>query len=209
MKTFPRFCIAGLVGVVSTGAAMASTLVNFDASGITAFTDVTTQYAAQGVTFSGVTDAGSSVNIEAADNSVFGDVNAFSSPNVLSDFYGGNAGNRAHIMEINFTTPASGISFEYNPAGSLGSGTVFDVYNAAHVLVNSFSDPSAIGDGVWYLESVPNVNVSEVDIVNPTPGWGHYIDDLRFTSSVPDGGMTLGLLGSALTALACLRRKLA
>lgn len=197
---------------LAVGAVHASTVVNFDAPGIGTLTDVTTQYAADGVTFGGVDWSGNPVNIEAADSSLYSDVNPTSPPNALSDFYGGNTGNRAEIMKIDFTSGATGVSFEYNPAGPLGVNTVFNVYGPSG-LVDSFSDSSASGDGVYYLETIPaNVGlVDEVDIVSPTAGWGHYIDDLTFSAasgSAPDGGTTVGLLGMAFAGMAAVRRKL-
>ena len=163
------------------------TLVNFDLAGISAFTDVTTQYAAQGVTFYGLTAAGTQVNIEAANDTVFNDINAYSAPNVLSDIYGGSSANRAQTMVIVFSSPASGISFRYNPAGASGSATVFQAYSASGALLGSFSDPNATGDGVWYLETIPFANVGKVEIQAPSAGWGHYIDDLTFTPGSPGG----------------------
>jgi len=208
-----KFCIASLVGVLSIGAAHASTFIDFNAPGIFALTDVTTQYAAQGVTFAGVTDGGATVNLEAANDSLFGDVNALpGSPNVLANFFGGSAANRARVMEINFTSPASGISFEYNPAGILGVNTVFDVYNTSHILVDSFSDSTANVGGLWYLETIPGSDIGQVDIVNPQSGWGLYIDNLQFTESaagVPDSATTLSLLGLAIAAMAGQRKKMA
>jgi hypothetical protein len=214
MNSMSKFGIIVLAVVLSLGAAQARTFIDFNAPGISALTDVTTQYAAQGVTFSGVTDGGTTVNIEAFNDTYFyTDVNALpGSPNVLANYYGGSINNRAHIMQINFASPASGVSFEYNPAGTgTGVNTVFDVYNAAHTLVDSFSDPSATGDGIWYLETIPNADVSQVDIVSPQSGWGQYIDNLEFTEdppNVPDSGTTLALLGTALAAMTGLRKKL-
>ncbi|MGD0413682.1 MAG: hypothetical protein ABSC18_18490 [Verrucomicrobiota bacterium] len=181
MKPINNCCVAILAGLLTMTASAAQTVVNFDLASITAFTDVTSQYAAQGVTFYGLTAAGAQVNIEAANDSVFGDIDAFSPPNVLSDYYGGSSANRAQTMVIVFSTPASGISFEYNPAGAAGSSTVFQAYNSSGALLGSFSDPNATGDGVWYLETIPYANVAKVEIQAPSAGWGHYIDNLTFS----------------------------
>jgi len=208
------FCIASLVGVLSMGTAYAGgdPFIDFNAPGLGFLTDITTQYAAEGVTFSGVAWGGGAVTLQTFNNSYFSDVNALApSPNVLSDYYGGSPYTRAQTIQINFTSPASDVSFEYNPAGYLGADTVFDVYNTSDVLVDSFSDPNATGDnGNWYLETIPGSDVGQVDIVAPTEGWGHYVDNLQFTesASAPDGGMTLGLLGTAFAAMAGLRKKL-
>jgi hypothetical protein len=162
--------------------------VNFDARGISAYTNVTTQYAAQGVTFSGLSDSGKTVEIEAVNDSVFNDVDAYSSPNVLSDYYGHSTANRAKVIVINFTSPANNINFEYNPAGPEGYLTAFKAYNPAGKLVDQFSDTNATGDGIWYLESFPDTNVGKIEIVAPAPGWGHYIDNLQFSLGSPGFG---------------------
>jgi hypothetical protein len=208
MNTINKFGIASLACALSMGTAQA-TLITFDDQGFTALQDVTTQYASEGVTFSGVTDGGTTVNIEAANNGLFGDVNPYSPPISLSNFYGGSAGNRAHIMQIDFTSAASDVSFYYNPAGSSGVNTVFNVYDTAHNLLSSTSDPNASGDGVWYLETFNDANIGEVDIVSPIPGWGHYIDNLQFTSAaVPEASTTsAGIAGLGLAGFALLRRR--
>lgn len=175
-------------------------LITFDDPGITVLQPVTTQYAAEGVTFSGVDWSGNPVALDAANNTLYNDVDAYSPPNVLSDFYGGSVGNRAQIMQINFSSPASGISFYYNPAGYLGANTVFNAYNSSGTLIASFSDPNATGDGVWYLESIGVTGVSWLDIVSPGVGWGHYIDNLQFTEVVPEPssmGLLFGICGLA------------
>jgi hypothetical protein len=193
MNPKSTFCIASLAAVLLTSAASAQTLVNFDSPDIIALTDVTTQYIADGVTFSGVTDSGAVVNIEAADTNLFSDVNPFSPPNVLSDYYDDDKFNRARLMVINFSGSASGISFEYNPAGPKGSNTVFEVYDPSGNLVDSFSDTNATRVGVWYFESIPDTNVGQVVIVAPQSGWGHYIDNLVFTLAPLVGSLQVAI----------------
>jgi hypothetical protein len=114
-------------------------------------------------------------------------------------------------MQINFLTPASGISFLYNPAGSSGVNTLFNFYSPGGVLLASFTDPAASGDGTYYLEQSSASGVGYVDIIAPQAGWGHYIDNLTFTpgSSVPDAASTGWLLSSGLAVLLGIRRKLA
>jgi hypothetical protein len=193
------------------GTVHAQNFVNFDDPSIGNLQPVTTQYAAEGVVFSGVTWDGQTVALDAnQQDDPFDDVNPPSAPNALSDYYGGDPEARAEIMQIDFLAPASDISFLYNPAGDAGVDTVFNVYNTSDVLIDSFSDPNASGDGVYYTETIDMSGVGEVDIVAPEQGWGHYIDNLTFTesASAPDGGMTIALLGGAFAALAAMRRKI-
>jgi hypothetical protein len=209
MKQVFRFLLISLA-VTAIANSTRATLITFDDQGFANLQACTTQYAPQGVVFAGVADDGSAVSVDVSDSTTFGDVNPYSTPFSLSNFYNNNSGLRAHILRIIFLGPVSNVSFEYNPAGGEGSSTLFDVYNASSSLIDSFSDSSATGAGVWYLESVNMTGISEVDIVNPSSGWGHYIDNLSFTpSSVPDGSSTVMLLGLALSSLALIRRKLA
>jgi len=199
----------GAVATMGISGANATT-VNFDNQGFVALQDVTTQYAPQGVTFQGITDGGSPVNLEVADNTVFSDNNPPSLPFSLSNFYNHDPNSRAHIMEILFSGPVSGISFQYNGAGSLGANTVFNVFNNLGTLVDSFSDAAAT-DSNFHLINVSDLSVGEIDIVNPTSGWGHYIDDLTFSPSssrVPDATSTSLLLSCAIVVLAVARKKL-
>jgi hypothetical protein len=193
------------------GMVHAQNFVNFDDPSIGNLQPVTTQYAAEGVVFSGITWDGQSVALDAnQQDDPFDDVNPPSTPNALSDFYGGDPDSRAEVMQIEFLAPASDISFLYNPAGGDGVNTVFNVYNTSDALIESFSDLNASGDGVYYTETINMSDVGEVDIVAPDQGWGHYIDNLSFTesASAPDGGLTVALLGGAFVALAAMRRKI-
>lgn len=210
LKNLKGWLCLGAAGLLATGSAQA-VLITFDDLGLNPLDDVTTQYAPQGVTFHGVDDGGGGVNLEVADNGVFPDNNPVSLPFSLSNFYNHSGGNRAHIMQILFSSAAHGISFYYNGAGGSGSSTVFNVYNTAHTLVDTFSVAAAI-DADFHLVNVADANVGELDIVNPGSGWGHYIDNLSFTESatgVPDGGFTAYLLAAGLGVLGLIRRKLA
>ena len=158
--------------------------IAFDNLGLPALGDVTTQYGTRGVNFVGFTDAGSEVNVEVAGNSVFADINPPSPPYCLSNFYNHDSGHRARIIRMFFSTPASGIGFMYNGAGSRGASTTFNVYSPAGVLLSSFHVAAAT-DGAFHAVSVPDVNVGYLDIVNPQAGWGHYIDNLQFLCTGP------------------------
>jgi hypothetical protein len=199
---------AAVVGALGLTVAQAN-LVTFDDVGLNALDDITTQYAGQGVTFNGVTDGGANVNIEVADNGTFADNNPVSSPNSLANFYGQNKFNRAHIMQILFSSAASGISFYYNGAGSQGASTVFNVYDTGHLLIDTFSVAAAT-DSTFHLVTLADTGVGELDIVNPQSGWGHYIDNLSFNNSTraPDAAVTASLLAASLAVLGAVRRKL-
>jgi hypothetical protein len=199
-------------GVAMTFASLSiqATLVTFDDQGFVNLQACTIQYAGVGVTFAGVSDGGGAVSLDVSDSTTFIDVNPFSPPFSLSNFYNGDPNSRAHIMQIIFTTPVQNVSFEYNPAGFSGSGTVFNAYNASSTLIASFSDPAAItSDGSWYLESINLGGIKEVDIVNPSPGWGHYIDNLAFESVPEPASLSIVLLGLGLSGAVLLRRRLA
>lgn len=209
MKKITTLSLVSMVVTFAVSSSQATT-ITFDDQGFANLQACTTQYAGLGVTFAGVADNGSAVSLDVSDNTTFGDVNPYSSPFSLANFYDNSSGLRAHIMRIIFSAPVSNVSFEYNPAGGLGSGTVFDAFNSANTLISSFSDSAATGDGVWYLESFNLAGISEVDILNPESGWGHYIDNLSFTpSTVPDVSSSMLLLGIGLSGLALIRRKLA
>jgi hypothetical protein len=200
----------GLASLAGVSAARAN-LATFDDLGLNPLDDITTQYSGIGVTFKGITDAGGQVNVEVSGNSVFPDNNPVSAPLSLSNFYDHNGYNRAHIIQILFSSAASGISFYYDGAGSGGAQTVFNVYDTFHTLLSSFSVASAT-DGNYHYVSVGDSNVGEIDVVNAYSGWGHYIDNIQFTQSgnnAPDVASTGALFAGSMTILGFLRRKLA
>jgi hypothetical protein len=171
------------------GTLEASALITFDDLGLVALDDVTTQYASKGITFIGITDAGGQTNVEVADSTVFADNNPPSPPFSLSNFYNHDPFSRAHIIRLKFVSPVSGISLMYNGAGALGSTTLFNVYSAAGVLIDSLTVPAAT-DSNYHPLTIPDANVGYVDVVAPQIGWGHYIDNIQFT---PGGASCGGL----------------
>ena len=183
--------------------------VNFDDKGLVNFADVTTQYAGDGVVFQGFLVTGAQVNLEAVDSGVFYDNTPPSPPMSLSNFYNDNQYLRADIMRLVFGSPVSGVSLDYNGAGSYGASTLFKVYDSGGVLLDTLTLAAAT-DSNYHLLSVPDSNVGYIDIVSPMSGWGHYIDNLTFTRSnnVPDAASTGWLLGVALVTFASIRRKL-
>jgi len=200
-----------LIGTVTLWTALnaSAVLVNFDDKGFVNFDDVTTQYAGDGVVFQGFLVTGAPVNLEAVDDGVFGDNTPPSPPMSLSNFYNNNPGLRADIMRLLFSSPVSGVSLEYNGAGFNGAATEFKVYDSGGLLLNTLTIAAAT-DSNYHLLSVPDLNVGYIDIVSPSSGWGHYIDNLAFTpgSTVPDAASTGWLLGFALVAFGSIRRKL-
>lgn len=207
LKTYLSCAAIGAIGMAASHA----TLITFDDVGLNALDDITTQYAGQGVTFGGLTDGGALVNIAVSGNSVFSDNNPVSSPLSLSNFFGGSGSNRAHVMEIIFSSSASGISFYYDGAGGSGSSTIFNVYSTTHTLLEAFSVAAAV-DGNYHLVNVGDANVGEIDILNPVSGWGHYLDNLSFnldeTGRTPDAASTAALMAGSLALLGLIRRKI-
>ncbi len=202
--------LLSLIGTLAAGNAGAVT-ITFDDQGFAALDDVTTQYAGQGVTFQGFLSSGAPVNVEAANNGLFADNTPPSAPTSLSNFYGHSGANRAAIIRILFSTASSGISFQYNGAGSLGANTLFNIYTLGGFLLNSFS-VAAASDSSYHLVTVADTGVGYIDIVAPQADWGHYIDNLTFTpgsSRAPDAASTSLLLTSSMALLIGLRRKLA
>jgi len=189
--------------LAATGYAASAAVITFDDPGLTPLEDVTTQYAAQGVTFQGFTDGGVPVNLEVADNTIFSDNNPPSPPMSLSNFYNQDPFSRAHIMRIVFSGPADSISLMYNGAGFLGASTLFDAYSPSSVLLGEFTVPDAV-DSDFHLLSIPVSGVGYLDIVNPESGWGHYIDNLSF-QIVPEPAAVL-LLGVGAVAFMFRRR---
>jgi hypothetical protein len=202
------FVLTGLCAALAAGSAGAVT-ITFDDQGFGPLADVTTQYAGQGVTFEGYLNTGQQVNVETADNTVFADNTPPSSPESLSNFYNHSGANRADILRIIFSTPVSGISFQYDGAGSLGANTLFKIYGFGNALLDSLTVAAAT-DTSYHLVSVSDTGVSHIDIISPSAGWGYYLDNLSFNgSSVPDAASTGLLLTSSLALLAGFRRKLA
>jgi hypothetical protein len=186
-----------------------ATTITFDDQGFANLQACTSQYAGSGVTFAGVADDGSAVSLDVSDSSTFNDVNPYSAPFSLANFYDNNSSLRANILRIIFNAPVDFVTFEYNPAGELGSKTVFNAYGAGNSLLGSYSDATALLGGNWYVEGFSLSGITEVDIVNPASGWAYYIDDLSFrtgAAGVPDGGSTLALLGFGLATVAWLGR---
>ena len=176
--------------------------VTFDDIGLPALEAVTFQYASLGVAFEGFTDSGCMVNLDVVDDTVYPDVDPSSPPFALSNFYNKDKTQRAHVMRLSFSSPASAISFQFNGAGSLGSSTAVNVYSPAGLLLDTFTVAAAT-DTTMHPVNVPDANVGYIDIVAPQAGWGFYIDDVDFQMTWPPPEMiTFDDLGlSALAAV--------
>ncbi|MEN6426305.1 MAG: hypothetical protein ABFE13_13135 [Phycisphaerales bacterium] len=194
-------CFGGLSVLIVAAAFLPcsanANIVNFDDMGFVNFDDVTTQYAALGVTFQGYEGDGA-VALEVVDSTVFGDNIPPSPPMSLSNFYNDNPDLRADVMAINFLVPASGIEFDYNGAGSSGARTVFNLYDFSNNLVGSFNVASAT-DSNYHHVVAGGVNIGRVEILQPDDWWGHYIDNLSFETGAPavpvPGAALLSLIG--------------
>ena len=156
--------------------------ITFDDLGLPTLGEVTTQYFARGVIFQGFTSLGAQVNLDVADSTLFQDNKPPSLPYCLSNFYNNDKFQRANILRILFTDTVSTISLMFNGAGPLGTNTVFNVYNTSSVLVHTFTVPSAT-DSSYHAVNVSDSDVSYIDVVAPTDGWGFYIDNLHFTQN--------------------------
>ena len=175
-------------------------LITFDDKGFVNFDDVTDQYAADGVIFSGLEDF-EPVDLEVVDGTVFSDSTPASPPFSLANFFEDSTGNRADVMSFNFLSPASSIEFDYNPAGSLGGDSIVNLYNSADLLIDSFTISDlymGMTTPLHFHVVVPTMGVSRLDLVQPTDDWGHYVDNLAFDAAPAPGTlllMGLGLLG--------------
>jgi hypothetical protein len=195
---FSKVAVFTLSAMVAASANAA--LITFDDKGFVNFDDVTTQYAADGVIFSGL-ENDAAVNLEAVDGTVFSDSTPASPPMSLSNFFNDNSGLRADVMSFNFLAPASGIEFDYNPAGSRGVNSTVNLYNSFDSLISSYTIGSLYTvmttPNHWRVV-VPDGGVSRLDLLQPDDDWGHYVDNLSFTP-VPEPGTLLllcaGLLG--------------
>jgi hypothetical protein len=174
-RAYLCLAITGLLGTANSEA----NFLTFDDLSLNNMDAITTQYASQGVIFQGVTDAGTSVSVDVYDGSFAGGDYPVSPPLELSNFYGSNFGNRAHIVKFIFTGGANGINFYFNPQGSAGPNTAFNIYDMNHNLVHTYPGVG-IGDA-WVLLNFPDSNVGEMDMVNPQPGWALLVDNLSFT----------------------------
>lgn len=195
--------------LIAFGIAGNSYAVVIDFDDLNLFEDVTSQYAADGVIFSGI-ENGQTVNLEAVDGSLYSDIHPSSAPMALSNFYNNNSGLRADAMVMTFTSGASNIAFDYNGAGSSGVNSVINLYDLSLSLISSFTIGSLSPTPVtsWFDRvDVGGTAIGMMEILQPSDSWGHYIDNLTFDAvDVPEpSGLAIFLI--SLTCLGILRRK--
>lgn len=179
---------------VSTSAVHANTVIDF--ATLPQNTEVTTQYAGQGVTFRGLEDGGEVATVTADFSSETGD-------RYLSNCYPTRCGSRADILEINFTEAASDVSWTLDSEGGLS--ITFNAYDGGGALLDTFD---ATGDGVIFgFGSLSGI--SRIDALQPNDGWGWGLAKLTFESDVSAVPLpaTLPLLAGAFGGLGLLRRR--
>ncbi len=188
-----KFTIIAAALMVSASAVGASTVIDF--ATLPENTEVTTQFAGQGVTFRGL-ENGSEVATVAADfTSLTGD-------RYLSNCYPSRCGLRADILEISFSSTVGGVSWLLDSEGSFS--ITFNAYDSSGSLLETFA---ATGDGV--VVGFSSSGISRIDALQPTDDWGWGLAKLTFDpdiSAVPIPA-SLPLLIGAIGGLGLLRRR--
>jgi len=160
-------------------------------------TEITNQYAPFGATFSLIED-GSEVSGAFASqigaSTSTGDNSLFNCP--------GACGARADILRIVFESLVSDVSWYTDSEGSLD--ITFNAYDAGGILLESITATSIFPDFVFTTFSVGGI--ARIDALQPSDSWGWSLDDLTYTTSVPEPG-TLALLGIGLLGMGAARRR--
>jgi hypothetical protein len=179
--------------VVSASAAGATTVIDF--ASVPQNTEVTTQYAGQGVTFRGLEDGGEVATVTADFPSPTGD-------RYFSNCYPTRCASRADILEISFTEGASDVSWTLDSEGGLS--ITFNAYDDGGALLQTFD---GTGDGVIFgFGSLSGI--ARIDALQPNDGWGWGLAQLTFDANVSAVPLpaTLPLLFGAFGGLGLLRR---
>ena len=114
----------------------------------------------------------------------------------------------ANILDMAFTSPASGISFYFTNWGSNGT-TTYTAYDASASVVDTGNISGYGGDG-FDLVTVGGSGIVDLQINNgagPDNNWEVGVASLTFSGSAVPEPASLALVGAALIGLACLRRQ--
>ena len=189
-----KFAIFALVGVLAASFVARAETVDF--SGLASGTAVTNQYS--GVVFSlqGGPDSSGPPTTWNYDEEALGNSTHSGYPT-------------ASILDITFTSPASGLSFTFDNYGDNGA-TFYTAYDGATVV--STGNISDVGD--FDLVAVAGSGITDLQLNNGTGGdgsWYFGVQELTFTSgnvtATPEPGSFL-LFGTGILGMAgMLRRK--
>ena len=197
-----RKLMACVVALAATATANAAPIViNFDTlpggAPLPNNSVLTNQYSSVGVTFSGFEN-----NIAVSQPTA---TNAFSSEfggppvsgQVLENRDVNN--NRADVIRFNFSSPTSGIEFDFLPFGSLGPNTLIQAFDSNGNLLHSSTIGGPASTNVNFHYILPVSGVSSFTMTQPDDGWVWGMDNLQFSQEVPEpisllvfGGLVAG-----------------
>ncbi|MBT8070850.1 MAG: hypothetical protein KJN61_02845 [Gammaproteobacteria bacterium] len=161
--------IISIAAIYFSANANAATIIDFSA--YPENTAITDQFADQGVTFRGLEEGVQVANVTANFSSTTGDT-------FLSNCYPTRCDQRADVVEVSFTFPASNVSFGLDSEGS--SEITFNAYDTANNLLETFS---AASDGG--IVAFTAVGISRIDMLQPNDNWGWGFANLTFDGSAP------------------------
>ncbi len=125
-----------------------------------------------------------------------------------------SSGDGGSSIKIHFTNPQSAISFLWGSVDAYNkivfAGGEFYTGTQAATAAGAIADGNQFEDGSVYVAITPGAMFTDVTIISD-PSYSFELADIRATTTsfgVPDGGVTLMLLGAALVGLETLRRKL-
>jgi len=188
--------LSGVIGADSAGAVTITFDVLPDGTPTFGQESITNQYAPWGVTFASETGG---VLKNAALAFHYSDIPGFEALSNSTD----GSGDRETFLNVFFTNPASGISFDiYNGGGLLETIRTFGAGGAP---LSTISDTHA-SDHAYELITLADTGVLELQIQQPQSGWIFEIKNLSFTEEVPEPA-TLAIMGAGLAAMSMARRR--
>lgn len=189
------FCVA--IALVCAPLALHGAVVDFDnlpgGGTLSADTILTTQYASVGVIFSALED-GSPADSAVIDQ--FGPI----SGNYWANTTDGNFGPRWDVLIMEFSTPASGVSWLTQSHGNLD--ITFNAYDAGNNLLETL-----VITGDWVPSGFAASGISRIEALQPEDGWGWGLDNLEFTAGQIPEPATFSMIALGLAAASLLTRK--